>query len=285
MAPGRVALDRPTIENIASFARESEIIGISSMSRASKRAKALIDGLKPLRKLIVWGGMHPTIFPEDCALHADLICRGEGEEFMVDLADRLAARKGFSDIPNGAFLKDGRVQLNDLRPLISDLDSLRFPDFSFEKEHILNGNGQLLPHGRMRESPYVLFSGSRGCVYSCHYCANSQLKSLYKGKGRYARKMSVTAFIDATRECRRLFPRAKYIYFTDEDFLARPVEEPGNSRTPIPRKRDFRSNAWPRRSKSMMKRSISWQEPECGGSMWEWRAAAMTLSDSFSIGR
>jgi hypothetical protein len=51
------------------------------------------------------------------------------------------------------------------------------------------------------------------------------LKAIYKGKGRYARKMSVAAFIDAAAECRRLFPRARYIYFTDEDFFARPVDE------------------------------------------------------------
>jgi len=37
--------------------------------------------------------------------------------------------------------------------------------------------------------------------------------------------MSVSAFIEAANECRRRFPRAKYIYFTDEDFLDRPIEE------------------------------------------------------------
>jgi len=221
----KVSLDRPTINRVASLARESDIIGISSMSRASERAKTLIAGLKPLRKLIVWGGMHPTIFPEDCAPHADLVCRGEGEEFMLDLVERLAAGRGFADIPNGACWKAGQLQLNDVRMPVPDLDRLPFPDFSFEKEYILDGTGCLQPNARMREASLVSFSGSRGCVNNCHYCSNSQLKSLYKGKGRFARKMSVTAFIEAARECRRLFPRAKYIYFTDEDFFARPVEE------------------------------------------------------------
>jgi len=77
----------------------------------------------------------------------------------------------------------------------------------------------------MRHTANVLFSGSRGCLYNCHYCSNSQLRAIYKGKGRYARKMSVGKFIEAAAECRRLFPKAKSIYFTDEDFFARPVEE------------------------------------------------------------
>jgi hypothetical protein len=48
---------------------------------------------------------------------------------------------------------------------------------------------------------------------------------MYKGKGRYVRKMSIPRFVEAAREYRRLFPRASYFYFTDEDFFARPVEE------------------------------------------------------------
>lgn len=221
----RASFDSSTIGKIATLAQGSEIIGISSMSRASKRAKMMIEGLKPLNKLIVWGGMHPTIYPEDCARHADLICRGEGEEFMIDLAERITAGMGFKDILNGGYRNNGYVQLNDLRPLIGDLDSLRFPDFSYENEYVLDRTGEILPNSRMREAQSILFSGSRGCIYNCHYCSNSQLKAIYKGKGRYARKMSVAKFIDAAQECKRLFPRAKYIYFTDEDFFARPVEE------------------------------------------------------------
>jgi anaerobic magnesium-protoporphyrin IX monomethyl ester cyclase len=221
----KASLDGSTLGTIGAFAQESDIIGISSMSRASGRAKAIIAGLRPFKKLIVWGGMHPTIYPEDCALHADLICRGEGEEFMIDLAERVSTGRSYADIPNGGHREDGGSQLNDLRPLIRDLDSLQFPDFSFEAEFVLDGKGQLLANARMREAASILFSGSRGCIYNCHYCSNSQLRAIYKGKGRYARKMSVPAFIAAAKECQQLFPRARHIYFTDEDFFARPLEE------------------------------------------------------------
>ena len=220
-----VSVNESVIRGIASLVGDSEIIGISSMSRGSARAKTLIEGLRPLGRLIVWGGIHPTLFPEDCTAHADLVCRGEGEEFMVDLAERVASGRELADIPNGAYLSDGHTILNDLRPLIADLDSLPLLDFAFENEFILDPTGMLVPNTGMREKSLVLFSGSRGCNNSCTYCSNSQLKSIYRGLGRYVRKMSIPRFVEVAREYRQLFPRAKHFYFTDEDFFARPVEE------------------------------------------------------------
>ena len=220
-----VPVNESVIQGISELVGDSEIIGISSMSRGSARAKALIDGLRPLGRLIVWGGMHPTLFPEDCSGYADLVSRGEGEEFMLDLTERVASGRGFADIPNGAYQSNGRTILNDLRPLIADLDSLPLLDFAFENEYILDPAGILVPNTKMREKGVVLFSGSRGCINNCTYCSNSQLKSIYKGQDRYSRKMSIPRFIEAAIEYRRLFPRATQFYFTDEDFFARPVEE------------------------------------------------------------
>lgn len=212
------------IQGITALVGDSEIIGISSMSRGSARAKALIGGLRPLGRLIVWGGMHPTLFPEDCIGHADIVCRGEGEEFMLEIADRVSSGRDWRDIPNGAYLSEGRTILNELRPLIADLDDLPLLDFAFENEYILDPTGKLIPNTRMKEMKSVLFSGSRGCNNNCAYCSNSQLKSIYRGKGQYLRKMSIPRFVEVAVEYRRLFPRATRFYFTDEDFFARSVD-------------------------------------------------------------
>ena len=221
----KVPLSESIIREIAVLAKDSEIIGVSSMSRACKRARTLLEGLRPLGKLLVWGGMHPTLYPQDCTPYADLVCRGEGEGFMIDLAERVAAGTEVTDIPNAAYLSDGRTVLNDLRPLVADLDILPLPSFDFENEHALNAAGALLPNTQMREDDMILFSGSRGCNNSCTYCANSKLKSMYRGMGPYARKMSVPRFVDAAGECRRLFPHAKEAFYIDEDFFDRPPEQ------------------------------------------------------------
>jgi anaerobic magnesium-protoporphyrin IX monomethyl ester cyclase len=214
---------------ILDLAATSDIIGISSMSRGSTRAKELIGNLRPQKKLIVWGGVHPTLFPEDCTKYADIVCRGEGEEFMLDLVDRVASGRGYGDILNGAYMTEGCTVLNEIRPPIPDLDSLPFPDYAFENEYILDRTGALVPNITMREGNgikgIILFSGSRGCNNTCTYCSNSQLISIYRGNGRYVRKMSIARFNEGASECRRLFPHASRFYFTDEDFFARPVEE------------------------------------------------------------
>lgn len=225
----RTPLDQDAMQRIVELVADSAIIGISSMSRGSARAKQIIGGLRPLERLIVWGGIHPTLFPEDCAAHADLICRGEGEGFMLDLAERVASGKDYADIPNGGYLSNGRTVLNGLRPPIPDLDALPHPDYAFENEYVLDRTGAVVPNTMMKSKTgirgMVLFSGSRGCMNNCTYCSNSKLKSIYRGRGDYVRKMSVPRFIEGAGEALRLFPQASYFYFTDEDFFARPVEE------------------------------------------------------------
>jgi radical SAM superfamily enzyme YgiQ (UPF0313 family) len=221
-----VPINESVIQEIAAVSGDSEIIGISSMARGSARAKTLIEGLRPLGRLIVWGGVHPTLFPEDCTAHADIVCRGEGEEFMLDLAERVASGRELTDIPNGAYLFDGRTILNDLRPLIVNLDNLPLPDFAFEKEYILDPTGTLVPNTKMKHcTREIIFNGSRGCSNSCTYCSNSALKSIYRGKGCFVRKMSISRLVEVAGEYRALFPRADRFYFLDEDFFARSVEE------------------------------------------------------------
>ena len=222
---GNGSLNARVLESIRSLSEQSEIIGISSMSRSSKKAKALIEALKLLGKLIVWGGMHPTLAPEECVGHADLICRGEGEEFMVELAGLLSQGKDYLDIPNGGHKQNGRIVLNDVRPLFEDMDRLPFVDFSFSDEFRVDERGEIRPNETMKEALSIIFTGSRGCAFNCHYCSNAKLKTLYAGKGRYIRKMSIPKFVESARKCREIFPRAKYFYFTDEDFFARPIHE------------------------------------------------------------
>lgn len=219
------SVNESVMEGIARLAGDSRIIGISSMTRGSMRAKTLIKSLRSLGKLLVWGGIYPTLFPEDCARHADLVCRGEGEEFMLDLVERVASGRELADIRNGAYLSHGRLTLNDLHPLIPDLDTIPFPDFAFHDEYCLDQQGSFVPNVGMRDMKHVLLSGSRGCNNNCTYCSNSQLKAIYKNNGRYARKMSVAAFMKAVKRYCQLFPKVNYFYFTDEDFFARSVEE------------------------------------------------------------
>ncbi len=220
-----VALTGGGIEQIAALAASSRVIGVSSMSRGSARAKELLAALRPLGKLLVWGGMHPTLHPQDCAGHADLICRGEGEGFMLELVEAVERGRSWRELGNAGYLAEGDLVLNGLAPLPENLDHLSFPDYGFAAEWRLEQGGRLRPHAAMLEADRILYSGSRGCVNECTYCSNSQLKAIYRAGRRYVRRKSVGRVIADLKRCRELFPGLRRFYFTDEDFLARSPEE------------------------------------------------------------
>lgn len=198
----------------------------------------MIESLRSQKKLIVWGGVHASLNPTECAELADIVCRGEGEEMMLELVERLEQGRDWRDIENTAFKENGSLQLNSLRPPIRDLDELPFPDFTFEDEYLLTRKGfvQVSTMSQLTSRGELVFNSSRGCAFHCTYCCNAKLKSLYLGKGRYVRRMSVSKLIEHTQNLCRIFPQGKYFYFIDEDFAARPVEELAQLSEEFPRK-------------------------------------------------
>lgn len=214
-----------TFEEIKELVKHSDVTGISSFSRSSDKARHIIENLKSLDKLIVWGGIHAILNPEECAEHADLVCRGEGEDFMLDLMERIEHKKNWRGIANGAYKNNGGVVFNDLRPLISDLDQLPVIDYSHDDEFHLKKNGFVQVYTISDGTEPVTFNGTRGCAFQCNYCSNAKLKQLFSGHGRYVRKMSVSKYIEHAKTCKESFPNSKYFYFADEDFFARPTSE------------------------------------------------------------
>jgi radical SAM superfamily enzyme YgiQ (UPF0313 family) len=219
------ALSQKNLKEIKEVTGDSDLIGISSMSNGSQQAKRIIETIKPNNVPIVWGGMHPTLFPEDCVGHADLICRGEGEQFMLDLVERLKHGRGWKDIKNAGYMKNGSIILNDIGTLIEDLDGLPKYDFTFKNEYRFEDDRLVLFNDPSKISGPIYFSGARGCGYHCTYCSNSKLKSLYKNCGHFVRRMSIAAVIKGMAECKNIMPNAKRFYITEEDLFARPLSE------------------------------------------------------------
>lgn len=215
------------LNDLALLASHTDIIGVSSLARGSEKAKQVIEFLHSKKKLIVWGGVHPSLNPEECVNWADIVCRGEGEGMMLELVERLSREDDWRNIENIAYKENGTLKMNDLRPVIADLDDLPLPDFSFKEEFHLSKKGfekvTTLP-GLKKGAP-IIFNSSRGCAFHCTYCCNVKLKGLFPVNGRYVRRMSVSRLIEHAQKLRTIFPEGKYIYFIDEDFAARPVKE------------------------------------------------------------
>ncbi len=156
---------------------------------------------------VIFGGIHPTSVPERVIKKdfVDMVCVGEGEYPMLELADSLAAGKIDYSIKNLWFKKDGKIIRNEVRPLIKDLDELPPPD----KEIFYSQS----PH-YIRTYPYIVMTG-RGCPYECSYCCHSLLKELYRERGRYLRQRSVENVIEELSRAKTKYGIRNVVFLDD----------------------------------------------------------------------
>ena len=172
----------------------------------NRRLKAALPGAFSL-----FGGPHATFFPEMVEEDGvDGICRGEGEEALVDLLAALA--DGGPDaalgVSNWSFWRDGKVIANPVRPYIVDLDSLPFPDRA-----LVYDRDPLAARSKIKR-----FLTGRGCPYDCTYCFNHALDEIYRGKGKRFRQQSVDYVIEEIHRVRTQYP-LEFVVFVDDAFV------------------------------------------------------------------
>jgi radical SAM superfamily enzyme YgiQ (UPF0313 family) len=159
--------------------------------------------------LTIFGGPHCTFFPEIVEdPDIDIVCRGEGEEAIVELADTLADGDDITNIQNLWIKRDGvddDIHQNELRPLVNDLDELTWPD------------REILYHidPYMREVSMKHFFNSRGCPYLCTYCFNHRFNRLYSGLGDIIRYRSVDDIIAEINDVRERYPLGMVRFLSD----------------------------------------------------------------------
>ncbi len=161
------------------------------------------------RGVSAFGGPHATFFPEMISEEGvDVVCRGEGEGAVVDLADALTEGGDFGRVANLWVKRDGDVVRNELRPLVEDLDALPFAD----REILYEGDADL------RDHPTKIFFAMRGCVFRCTYCFNHPFNDMSRGLGRGCRTRSVDGFLAEMKYVKARWP-LRYMQVDDDTFL------------------------------------------------------------------
>lgn len=124
---------------------------------------------------LVWGGVHPTLLPEQTARHdlVDVVIRGEGELIVKDLANTIAQNQPLDDVLGVTYKINGSIKSNAAGKII-DLDEIPIA----------------LPYELLQMEKYPSFKSgrfhiqtSRGCPHRCGFCYNSNFNhNKWRGK-------------------------------------------------------------------------------------------------------
>ncbi len=161
---------------------------------------------------IIVGGPHPT-YSADMINHPgiDIICRGEGELAILELAEAMEGDRDVTGIQNlSVKTRNGTIHRNGLRPPVP-LDELPPPDRELYYKY-----------GFLRDMPMKRFIASMGCPYPCTFCHEPVIRALYKQetKSDYLRRKSVARTVSEIKYIADRYP-LKHVHFSDDLFFIR----------------------------------------------------------------
>lgn len=158
------------------------------------------------RALIVVGGYFPTVAPQyfQNDPNIDLICSGEGEYALTELADALDKKADITGIKN--------LNGNPLSRYYDWEPNVHQDWTIFDERHLLK------PFmGKMRRTGF--FEMSRGCPYQCSYCVNHIFQEKNLGLGSYNRQKPIAYAIDEITRQKQQYG-LDLVFFNDENFLS-----------------------------------------------------------------
>lgn len=150
-----------------------DLVGLTCVTPTFKTAFWIAKTVKEtLSALVVLGGIHPTIVPEDCLKdnNIDFLIVGEGELTIQELVDYLDNhRVDFQNIKGLWYKKGQEVIKGRPRELIEDLDNLPFPAWE-----LVTDLKKYRPPDALH-SPIIPMMTSRGCPFNCIFCCSKQI--------------------------------------------------------------------------------------------------------------
>ena len=183
-----------------------DVVALSCVTPMYPYAKKMASLVKKNFDIpVIMGGIHPTSVPEHVLKNPDIdmIYIGEGEEGCIEDIDKIEKGEDYSNVPNLWMKKDGEIVKNPLRPLITDLDSIPFPDRDLFYPHTFAGI-------------LTVLSG-RGCPYRCTFCFNNQMERIYGISEKHLRRRSIKNVMDELIYFNERY-RIKKVFFADDIF-------------------------------------------------------------------
>lgn len=160
------------------YKAKPDLVGISTLSFAQMRnVDKVAEIVKKIEKdtLVVVGGQHPSVYPEDFLVNTniDIVIKGEGEEVFPQLLQRIRARESIEGIPGVVSKSNFNTPQKPLdQKYIFNLDDLPFPAYhlyDMGRYLYLQNHGFSSRFRRHGRRPVSMIT-SRGCPFNCTFC-------------------------------------------------------------------------------------------------------------------
>lgn len=148
---------------------------------------------------VVWGGMHPSLLPEQTISNSfvDVVVIGEGEITFAELLNSLESGKPLKDVKGICYKENGKIVKTAEREFL-DLDKMPFT------------NWELINAKKCLDLETVMVT-SRGCPYNCHFCYNQQFNK------RRWRAQSAERVLEEIKRVERI-SNNRHLKFHDDNF-------------------------------------------------------------------
>jgi anaerobic magnesium-protoporphyrin IX monomethyl ester cyclase len=153
---------------------------------------------------VLLGGWHPSLLPDQtlAAEYVDVVVRGQGEEALLEVVQRLEAGASLSGIEGVGYKEDGRLLFNLPRRLkpIRELPPKAY--------HLADFDAYQRTCGRR----WAMYISSLACPYECAYCTN---------EGVYGRQWNALEADQVVDETTDLVSRygLELLWVVDDNFL------------------------------------------------------------------
>lgn len=214
------------VEQLVRLAANSDVVGLSVYSFSEAMADQITVAVKQAypEKIVIWGGLIPTVAPNHCVEKADFIVVGEGEVPLAQFLNTMEEGGDLHAIDGIWSKKNGEIISNPMVPLAMELDALGFPEYLIENSYVIrDGVLRHLPaEEEKRLVDHTMWAVvTQGCPHKCTYCAAAALTKVNSKYGAL-RRYSVDGLINYMKRTKeKLDLRA--VYFIDDLFPEIPL--------------------------------------------------------------
>lgn len=210
-------------------AREKPVfVGLSVMSSMYlETVEQVARALKGAGETVVCGGAYASLEPKRLlTMGSDYVLRLDGEKSIVALAETLKKGEDPYGLDNLCYLEGGGVHCNPIGRLEEDLDVYGQPTVNSPNAYLID-EGRCVPGDPQLDTLSYEVIASRGCPFTCSYCACQNLRRLYPAGSKPIRFRSVDSVMAELEEAKRQCKRLVFVHFYDEIFPNTPgwVEE------------------------------------------------------------